>query len=195
MLIPYGVLAGMVVALGLLGPWVNGFLEEVFARHFVETFHLAAVHNAAITHNAVEAGGSLLPILIPVVSVSLAAAGGYTAYRLYIQQAISPIKIIEKHGWLRAIYTFLWNRWYIDRFYTATFVNPAMRIREPLPRLVDSPLDKALNVSLPEWFLSVHGRIRKIQTGYLPVNMIYTVLLLIIILLFFVISKGYIGGV
>jgi NADH-quinone oxidoreductase subunit L len=146
MWMPYGILAGMTIVLGAIGPWFSGFLENVFSSSFENTLHLTADHAASGVSPAVH-------YLLPVISVGMLLLGGFPAYQLYIKKKIDPVKIISSYGSLRFIHRFLWNRWYMDRFYNKVFVDGTLSTRKPVVKYVERPMDRLLNEMVPGLFL------------------------------------------
>ena len=67
------------------------------------------------------------------------------AYYIYIKRKIDPAELVSKNVVLRALYTFLYNRWYINPFYYKVFLNGTQAFSQ---------------------------RFRKLQTGILNVNVI-----------------------
>jgi NADH-quinone oxidoreductase subunit L len=50
------------------------------------------------------------------------AVGGVLGYLIYISGKLRPSSIVGEGGFGRAVYNFLWNRWYINPVYYRTFV-------------------------------------------------------------------------
>ena len=151
MLLPYGILAVMTVALGAIGPWFSGFLEKIFGGPFEEMFELTNMHTVV---------GGVSPAvhyILPAVSVGMFLLGAYPAYRLYIKKNLEPAKIIDSYGSLKFLHRFLWNRWYIDRFYNRVFIGGTMATRGPVANSVERSMDRALNEIVPKGFLSMRG--------------------------------------
>lgn len=187
MLIPYGLMAFVIVALGLVGPWLNATLEKIFYSFFVETLNLPVSH---ISSTSVESGA--LHYILPIVSIVAIALGAYPSYLMYVKKTLSPEQLTDRYGWLKSIHSFLWNRWYIEAFYNRIFVRTMLNLRSPLLRYVEGVIDKALNVGIPNFFLVLYLKARKIQTGYLPVNMLYVIAFVLALL---VIVAGVVVGV
>jgi NADH-quinone oxidoreductase subunit L len=175
-LVPYGILAALTVAIGLVGPLVTDFLQETFRKYYTESLspHLVVTTSAASGLNAFMP----LSILVSIISVFIIAVAAIPAYRLYISHKVQPEQIISGHTGLRRIYGFLWNRWYIDAFYNKVFANGTLAVREPLMRFIERPLDYALNNGIPRFFATVNRGFRKLQTGVLSVNILYMLVFL-----------------
>jgi NADH-quinone oxidoreductase subunit L len=59
----------------------------------------------------------IVPSISTVLTCVAVAVGGYPAYQLYIARRVNPVKLIEKHRFLRKTYAFLRRRFYIDTLY------------------------------------------------------------------------------
>jgi NADH-quinone oxidoreductase subunit L len=175
-------LAVLTVALGVSGPWINGFLHEVFEKYFTQSLGLV-VSNAGST--AIGSGSEMLmtEIFIAVSSVSMIIIGAVPAYRTYIAHKSSPEDLVKRHTSLQALQKFLWNRWYIDAFYNKIFVDGALSMRDPLAKYVEDNLDRALNVGVPSIFAAAYNGLKKIQTGIISINMGYFMLFIVAMLL------------
>jgi NADH-quinone oxidoreductase subunit L len=172
-LAPYGILAALTVAIGLIGPLMTSFLQETFSKYYTKTLGLV-VGNAG-TSSAASDVSSFLPltVLVPIISVLTIAVVAIPAYRLYISHEMQPEQIITSHKSLERIHTFLWNRWYIDAFYNKVFAGGILAIRKPLVRFIERPIDYALNEEVPKLFATASRDVKKLQTGVLSVNILY----------------------
>ena len=175
MLVPYGVLAALTVALGLIGPWIGGFLNKTFEKYFTESLGLTISGSGITSASSNIVGSSSIPlgIILPIISILAIIIGAIPAYRFYISHKGKPEEIVNKHNALQWLHRFLWNRWYIDAFYNKLFVRGALSLRSPLVRFVENPIDYALNVGVPNFFAAANKGLRKIQTGILSINMLY----------------------
>ncbi len=182
MLAPYGVLAGLTVIIGLVGPWVSEFLTSTFDKYFVDSLGIVVTSShAEATVSALSGLG--LEIVVAIASTLMIIIGAIPAYRLYISHKSQPDAIIGKSSGLRGIYKFLWNRWYIDAFFNKVFVNTTLKLREPLKKYIEGPMDWAMNRGVPQGFAGLSKALKRIQTGNLRVNMLYLLAFLTLILL------------
>jgi len=114
MWVPYLILAVATVAIGLAGP----LIESAFTRALaITTTPLAAPGpelSPAVEQNAV--------LLASTGSLIMLAVGGTFGYLLYISGRLKPTSIVGERGFARALYNFLWNRWYINPAYYRAFV-------------------------------------------------------------------------
>ncbi len=175
MFVPYGILAVLTLALGLIGPWFGGFLHETFERYFVESLKLMAVSHGVGVASAITLTqpSAILNILIPASSIVMIIVGATPAYKLYISHGWKPEEILDRHAIIKKFHSFFWNRWYIDAFYNKVFVKGTLLMRNPLLRFIENPIDYALNMDVPKFLAASHRYLRKVQTGVLSINMLY----------------------
>jgi NADH-quinone oxidoreductase subunit L len=184
MLLPYGILAGLTVVIGVAGPWVSGFLHDLFEKYFTGSLRLFAVNGG--TAASVNPGSSIVStdIFLLITSLTMIIVGALPAYRIYISHKNSAEGIVKRYTSLQVLHKFLWNRWYIDAIYNRIFVNGALSMRAPLAQFVEGTIDRVLNVGIPNFFGTAHRGLKKVQTGVLSVNMLYFIALLIAMVLF-----------
>jgi len=169
MLAPYGILAALTVAIGLVGPLVTSALQTVFSNYFADSLKLVPTGG----------GSSSLIFGIPSVEIAVAAGslvmiamGAVPAYWLYISHKADPEGIISRHPALQRVYGFLRNRWYIDAFYNKVFVGGSLYLTVLAVRFVENPLDRLFNGGVPALFRAANKGFRRVQTGILSVNML-----------------------
>jgi NADH-quinone oxidoreductase subunit L len=102
-------------------------------------------------------------ITMMAFSMAVAAAGIYTAYRMYIKRPELPEKVTQK---IPVIYDLVYHKYYVDEIYDATVVNPIKNGSDFLWHGVDdNVVDGAVNGSATTiGWLSSH--LRKLETGF-----------------------------
>ncbi|RLG92076.1 NADH-quinone oxidoreductase subunit L, partial [Candidatus Bathyarchaeota archaeon] len=168
MLIPYGLLAALTVILGLMGPWIGDFLKGTFRRYYAEHYGLA--FSDAVSRSI---HGDMTSIVIPAASILMIAIGFVPAHKLYVSRRLKPEEILRRHVFLHKLHGFLWNRWYIDPFYNRVLVRGMLRLRRPLVKFIEDPIDFTFNIGVPKLFIFSSRNLRKFQTGVLSINMLY----------------------
>jgi len=176
MLIPYGLLAALTVILGLMGPWIGDFLKETFHRYYAEYYGLAF---SDMVSRSIH--GDIMGIVIPAVSILMIAVGFIPAHKLYISHTLRPEEILRRYAFLHKFHVFLWNRWYIDSFYNRVFVKGMLRLRRPLIKFIEDPIDFIFNTGVPAFFIFANRHLRRVQTGILSMNMLYILTFSVII--------------
>jgi len=115
----------------------------------------------------------MMSIIIPAASILMIAVGFVPAHKLYISRRLKPEEILRRHVFLHKLYGFLWNRWYIDPFYNRVFVRGMLRLRGPLVKFIEDPIDFTFNIGVPKFFIFAGRWLRRVQTGMLSMNMLY----------------------
>jgi NADH-quinone oxidoreductase subunit L len=200
MWVPYAILAVLVIALGLIAPFIEGILHDKF-HMFLHTALPEVASNSMPTST---------PSIAMVISVTALALGGIPSYIIYVKRKIDPKKLIEKRRTLRALHSFILNRWYMNPVYYKVFVHGTIKLARSFYRIVETFVSErisyilgrlVLNLSWISWkfpelkvidrisptlansAMSVYHKIKRIQTGILSYNMIYVVLVLLFLLI------------
>lgn len=121
MWIPYSILAALTTVIGLAalagmvvsGLNVNASLQAA-AQNYVRALFPAAI--LAAPSSAVEAAPASLTLAIVLLGLGVAAL-------LYILRRAPPSRFVGQTGFMHGLYTFLYNRWYINAFYYKVFVD------------------------------------------------------------------------
>jgi NADH-quinone oxidoreductase subunit L len=172
MTIPLIVLACLSVIGGYVGiPHVLGgrnffheFLLPVLGGHPEATGHAAfsLVKPAFASGGAAVGSGINLELLLMGASVAIALIGIGIAFYLYIRKPEIPKRLGER---FKALYTIVFNKYYVDEIYDACFVKSTKRLGTFFWReFDDGVIDRSVNMvgKLMLWL----GRVlRRIQTG------------------------------
>ena len=106
--------------LSVVGGWI-GWPEAIWGSdHFSKFLEPVMFHHVGEVADAAAASGGAMDIGLMVISVAIALAGIWLAYRWYIQQPNVPDKIEARFPFL---YKLLYNKYYVDQIYDALFVN------------------------------------------------------------------------
>jgi NADH-quinone oxidoreductase subunit L len=132
MWMPFAILAVASIAIGLVGFAFEGQIHSLFATYLSQTFGI--VDGAVISSSSSSANSqsqltkTSTPIseenrgflnLNPIAALSSVGAfgiGGYLGYLFYIQRKSNP-EIIQENVVSRALWRFLYNRWYLNAFW------------------------------------------------------------------------------
>jgi NADH-quinone oxidoreductase subunit L len=114
MTIPLGILAFLAITGGFIGiPHIynkfESFLEPVFLRY--QTDGLANATSAPLG----------LELSFMGISVVIAFLGIGFAYLFYVKRLNLPVELADR---VKALYTFLYKKWYLDEIYDALIVRP-----------------------------------------------------------------------
>jgi NADH:ubiquinone oxidoreductase subunit 5 (subunit L)/multisubunit Na+/H+ antiporter MnhA subunit len=121
------------------------------------------------------------------ITCAALAIGGYPAYKLYITRQADPVKLTQRHHFLRGVHDFLWNRCYIDALYHKIFADGTKRLSAVMYKYPELGGIDALNYFMANHVTSFCRRFRKTHTGTLSHNMlaVFIGIVLLMILLFF----------
>ncbi len=181
MVLPYGILAVLTVLIGLVGPLVSDYLSSAFQNYYVNSLGLTIAGETVVSHSVLS--GLSLEIVVALASTLMIVIGAIPAYKFYISSKSQPETVVAKSGILKTLYNFLWNRWYINAFYTRVFVEPSIRIGQIIQQYIETPLNQAINSGIPIGFKSLSSAFRKLQTGKLRINMAYVLVLIVVALI------------
>lgn len=115
MLVPYAILAVASIAVGVVGFVFEAQIESLFAAYLAESFGIGEEEEGL--HIAILPEGDrtylgLHPIAA-AASVGAFAIGGALGYMFYIARKADPL-VISRSIVTRAIWKFLYNRWYLN---------------------------------------------------------------------------------
>ena len=121
MWVPYSILAGLTVIIGVAAlaglavPALNidASLQAAAQNYIGTLFPSAALPTPS---GAVEWGPAGL-------TLGVVAVGFLAAFMIYIGRRVSPTRFVGQTGFMHGLYTFLYNRWYINAIYYKVFVD------------------------------------------------------------------------
>jgi NADH-quinone oxidoreductase subunit L len=149
-------------------------VPEVFANSHVEFAEPAVA--AATKMTAIASSGAIILV------------GGIVVYLLYMVRRYNAWQIVSGSKILKPIHSFLWNRWYINDLYYAVGVNGLLALSRSINGTFEAAM-LGINDSAPKGFTGLWNQVKKLQTGYLSVNMLYFAGLLLF-LLFLILVRG-----
>jgi len=171
-----GILAVLIVKMGLMGIQVERAIENAFNESLVARLKLPVEES----HPSSAQG------MIPVLSVICVILGAVPGYLIYISKRYQPENLLEKSLFPRLAYRFFRERWYIDNFYHFLFVNGLVRLAHLIVRS-EERINLIFHKALPAVFTrQAYGflRVFRTETRELAFNIIY-------ILLFFILFVGF----
>lgn len=126
MLIPYIVLAVATVAIGLVGPlfWEN-------FRYFLTS---SMEHSASVLK--VSGHDFAVGPTVMATSLLMLALGGSFGYVFYVSGKVRGRSVI-RHPLTRSLYSFLWNRWYINPIYYRIFSSGILSVCRAIWRNIE----------------------------------------------------------
>ena len=177
MYVPYGVLAVASLGIGLIGWWMEGALHDAFSTM------VPSVGLHSISHAVAAAEQSSIPITLPI-AIAMLVIGGVPAYFMYISRRVDTSAILSKSMTLRALHTFFFKRWYINKLYYNAFVYSIIAAGRGLYRWIEQGGFERAVSGLASSTVAFASRFRRLQTGFLNYNVIGILIGLIVIVLF-----------
>jgi NADH-quinone oxidoreductase subunit L len=194
--------------LGLVGQFNPALNPEIFIEQQVEHALHAIMPHGVELH--VPHVGFDIKSQAWTLSAFLLAVGIISGRTYYWGRPVTEWDI-ERTGWRKSVYNFLWNRWYLNRFYYLVFVDGFIlagrsvyaslekgffdRITPVVSGLfiklgIDlygtletEILDKGLNNGVPALAFSLYNRAKKLQTGVLSYNIAYMAFIFVFLIL------------
>ena len=136
-----GVLAVIIIFLGLVGPHVEHLLKEGFHSNLVGTLALPVVHGGEHPFN--------YHLVVSVLSIVAILLGAVPAYFMYIAQKWDPRAILDRSSTLQVFHKFFWNRWFIDAFYLKVFVDGLLKLADFVAYTVEDGFDNLVHRKIP----------------------------------------------
>jgi NADH-quinone oxidoreductase subunit L len=162
MTVPLMILA----VLSVVGGWV-GWPESLggsdrFAQFLSPVMAKPSGEAAEATGAAHAVSGGSTEYLLMILSVAIAGAGIWLAYKWYIKQPEVPAKIASNFGGLHRL---LYNKYYVDQIYDALFVNRVKDLALTLGAF-DTGIINGLGVDGAGWLARVTSRISMIWDSW-----------------------------
>lgn len=181
MWLPFAILAIASIGIGIVGFAFEESLHHLFSAYLLKTFGISEnekhEQNGSITGQGIhtgetvdntgdESGGgffNLNPVAV-VASISAFGIGGYLGYVFYIQRKINPSKINE-NVITKAIWEFLYNRWYLNSvLYWIGIVIP-LTIYRYVNKYFENIIMVGINPSLQQSMTFMSKVVKVAQTG------------------------------
>ncbi len=160
-----------------LAPVLGGLPEGVGHASF------SLVKLAHAGGGGMDGSGANLELVLMVVSVIIALIGISIAFYLYILKPDVPKKLAKR---FKALYTLVFNKYYVDEIYEASFIDSAKKIGTFLWReFDDGVVDRTVNLvaGLMLWCGKI---LRKIQTGRVQGYALGIVLGAVVVIIFLI---------
>lgn len=176
MWLPFAVLAIASIAIGVVGFAFEGELHHLFSQYLQSFYGIvggslassslsSAAHVATNEQNNNHVGGFLN--LNPVAAISSFTAfgvGGYLGYLFYIQRKVNP-QIISENVLSKAIWTFLYNRWYLNSLlYWLSVVIP-LGFYRLMSKYFEDIIMEGINPALQQSMVFMSKVVKIAQTG------------------------------
>ncbi|MHA1608594.1 MAG: NADH-quinone oxidoreductase subunit 5 family protein [Candidatus Njordarchaeales archaeon] len=143
MILPLIILAVSTIILSFMGPAILEFIESGSLIHAFEPYMLLEYFTETFKSRMFYISGALIIL------------GALPSYYAFVKKTIDVEKIVNQNVIVRALWKFLYNRWYINKLYYLIFLDGLKRVSQV---------------------------IRKVQTGISNVNVAYAVVGIVVIL-------------
>jgi len=193
MWVPFAILAIASIAIGLVGFVFEHQLHELFSAYLENTFGIgvgtegagANLANARSSSQTEQTGFLGLDPIAATASVASFAIGGTLGYLVYIGRKIDP-QIVSRSIVTRAIWRFLYNRWYLNTaLYWGAVIGP-LAIYRIVWRYFESTIIDGINPGLQGTMTYFSKVIRAGQTGIAQTYLfVFAAGLMIIIVMLF----------
>jgi len=170
MWVPYGILAVATIALGVIGPVVEGDLHHLFGEYLSEFFGIPSGEQASTESPSIPIAPEGdktwfgLNLEAAIASIVAFAIGGTLGYLFYIGRKIDP-QIISRSVVTRAIWKFLFNRWYLNSGLYWGFVIGPLAIYRFIWRYFESTIVDGINPALQQSMSYMSAVVKAGQTG------------------------------
>jgi NADH-quinone oxidoreductase subunit L len=193
MWVPFAILAVASIAIGLVGFVFEHQLHELFSAYLENTYGIgvgtegagANLANARSSSQTEQTGFLGLDPIAATASVASFAIGGTLGYLVYIGRKIDP-QIVSRSIVTRAIWRFLYNRWYLNTaLYWGAVIGP-LAIYRIVWRYFESTIIDGINPGLQGTMTYFSKVIRAGQTGIAQTYLfVFAAGLMIIIVMLF----------
>ncbi len=195
-------------ALGLVGQFNPALNPEIFIEHQIDhALHAIMPHEVELHVPHIDFG---IKSQAWALSAFLLAAGIIAGRTYYLGRPVDEWDM-ERTGWRKSVYNFLWNRWYMNTVYYLLFVDGLVLLGKSVhgflekmffdritpvvsglfislgidlyDKLETEVLDEGLNNGVPNLASSIYDRAKKLQTGVLSYNIAYMMIIFVVIIL------------
>jgi NADH-quinone oxidoreductase subunit L len=191
---PIAILVVIMIGLsvfGLVGFFIPSYSPELYIEHQMELTLEGIGVMKVFEENHLE---FMEPHILDVTKLTaigssalLIAIGSGIIYLFWYARKINSWEFVSKNPILRPIHSFLWNRWYLNDLYYAVFVNGLIAFAKGINGTLEARL-MSINDSAPAGFTGLWIQVRKAQTGWLRVNILYIIGLLTLLLFLFAVK-------
>ncbi len=178
MKIPLYILAAGSIVSGLLLPFLAGYFKPLFKFLHIEDLVFKEVVLFKFPDFLIKT------VLSPLFGVAmvLVAIGLIPSYYIYMVGRTDLLKLVD--GPLKPLWTFLYNRWYINALYYKVFVDGTRALSSFIFNFIETNGGGEATKYL---YTEFSEQVRKLQTGLLRINMSYLLMMFILITIFFMV--------
>jgi NADH-quinone oxidoreductase subunit L len=186
MWVPYAILAIASIAIGVIGFVFEAEIHHLLGEYLAESFGIPVEEEApvTITPEGDRTWFGLNPIAA-VSSIGAFAIGGALGYLFYIGRHVNPL-VISRTIVTRALWKFLYNRWYLNTaLYWGAVIGP-LAIYRFIWRYFESAIVDGINPALQQSMTYMSGVVKAGQSGITQTYLfVFAVGIMIIVMLLF----------
>jgi NADH-quinone oxidoreductase subunit L len=189
MWVPYGILAVASIALGVIGFAFEGQLHHLLGEYLAESFGIPVQEASEEASIQIGPEGDRtwlgLNLTAAIASVGAFAVGGALGYLFYIGRKLDP-QIISRSVVTRAIWKFLYNRWYLNTaLYWGAVIGP-LAIYRFIWRYFESTIVDGINPAFQQSMTYMSRVVKAGQSGITQTYLfVFAVGIMIIVMLLF----------
>src|ERR687895_626465 len=186
MWVPYAILAIASIAIGVIGFVFEAEIHHLLGEYLAESFGIPVEEEApvTITPEGDRTWFGLNPIAA-VASIGAFAIGGALGYLFYIGRHVNPL-VISRTIVTRALWKFLYNRWYLNTaLYWGAVIGP-LAIYRFIWRYFESAIVDGINPALQQSMTYMSGVVKAGQSGITQTYLfVFAAGIMIIVMLLF----------
>lgn len=186
MWVPYAILAIASIAIGVIGFVFEAEIHHLLGEYLAESFgiHVEEEDPVTIAPEGDRTWFGLNPIAA-VASIGAFAIGGALGYLFYIGRRADPL-VISRSIVTRALWKFLYNRWYLNTaLYWGAVIGP-LAIYRFIWRYFESAIVDGINPALQQSMTYMSGVVKAGQSGITQTYLfVFAAGIMIIVMLLF----------
>jgi NADH-quinone oxidoreductase subunit L len=189
MWVPYAILAIASIAIGVIGFLFEAQIHDLLSRYLAESFGIQGREGSEEAPATIAPEGDRtwfgLNPTAAIASFGAFAIGGALGYIFYIGRHVNP-QIISRSIVTRAIWKFLFNRWYLNTaLYWGAVIGP-LAIYRFIWRYFESTIIDGINPALQQSMSYMSAVVKAGQTGITQTYIfVFAVGIMIIVMLLF----------